>query len=431
MSVFTRSRTGPNPRRHRHRRRQRPRPRRLRRLRRRRRRPPARAPLEERDLTLKVGTILPQTGNLAFLGPPEEAGVGLAAADINEADLGITIPEIVWGDSGNTDNKAYETTLPRLLSEGVDAMIGAASSGVTKLFLDEAVARGHRVLAGQHLARLHQLGRQRPVLADGSVGRASRARSSATCWPRTASTNVATIYLERLVRHRSEPGLQGGLRGSRWHGRRRSSRTTPATPTFDSQISAVLAEDPDAIVLITFDEIYTIGPGAARQRATRPRTCTSSTETCKQFGTDPSGRPNSAWRVRRAPRPLGPATPRTSRSASTTGGWPRATRRSTSSRYANESYDATILLALAALAANSTEGADIAAKLRRSPAAQATVRSARRSRSARTSSSSGGVADYDGFSGPITFDEDGDPTEATVGVFQYGADNKYVRTDLG
>ena len=39
----------------------------------------------------------------------------------------------------------------------------------------------------------------------------------------------------------------------------------------------------------------------------------------------------------------------------------------------------------------------------------------------------GGVADYDGNSGPITFEENGDPTEATVGVFEYGADNMFKR----
>ena len=43
------------------------------------------------DLTLKIGTALPQTGNLAFLGPPEEAGVALAVAEINEAAKGITV----------------------------------------------------------------------------------------------------------------------------------------------------------------------------------------------------------------------------------------------------------------------------------------------------------------------------------------------------
>ena len=34
---------------------------------------------------LRVGGILPLTGNLAFLGPPEIAGVGLAVSDINAA----------------------------------------------------------------------------------------------------------------------------------------------------------------------------------------------------------------------------------------------------------------------------------------------------------------------------------------------------------
>ena len=33
--------------------------------------------------------------------------------------------------------------------------------------------------------------------------------------------------------------------------------------------------------------------------------------------------------------------------------------------------------------------------------------------------------DYDGVSGPIEFDENGDPTEATVGIYQYGPDNTY------
>ncbi len=34
---------------------------------------------------LVVGTILPITGSLAYLGPPEVAGVGLAIDDINAA----------------------------------------------------------------------------------------------------------------------------------------------------------------------------------------------------------------------------------------------------------------------------------------------------------------------------------------------------------
>ena len=39
----------------------------------------------------------------------------------------------------------------------------------------------------------------------------------------------------------------------------------------------------------------------------------------------------------------------------------------------------------------------------------------------------GTAIDYDGPSGPVTFDENGDPTEATIGIFQYGADNTFSR----
>jgi ABC-type branched-subunit amino acid transport system substrate-binding protein len=37
------------------------------------------------DGTLTIGTLLPQTGDLAFLGPPEFAGVQAAVDDINAA----------------------------------------------------------------------------------------------------------------------------------------------------------------------------------------------------------------------------------------------------------------------------------------------------------------------------------------------------------
>ncbi len=107
-------------------------------------RPPATpCPIEagERDLTLKVGTILPQSGTLAFLGPPEEAGVALAAKEINEADMGITI-EVVYRDSGDTTTDIATVSVTDLLSQDVSAIIGAASSGVSFTVIDQITSAG-------------------------------------------------------------------------------------------------------------------------------------------------------------------------------------------------------------------------------------------------------------------------------------------------
>jgi len=46
---------------------------------------------QDGDLVLKLGTALPLTGNLAFLGPPEEAGAALAIDEINAANKGISL----------------------------------------------------------------------------------------------------------------------------------------------------------------------------------------------------------------------------------------------------------------------------------------------------------------------------------------------------
>ncbi len=95
------------------------------------------------DGTLKIGTLLPQTGSLAFLGPPEFAGVDLALKDINDAGgvNGKTV-EKVDSDSGDTSTDTASQSVDRLLSNDVDAIIGAASSSVTLSVLDKVAGAG-------------------------------------------------------------------------------------------------------------------------------------------------------------------------------------------------------------------------------------------------------------------------------------------------
>ena len=117
--------------------------------------PTAAGPVQ--DLTLKIGTLTPETGELAFLGPPQEAGVLLAVKDINAASLGVKI-ELTLGDSGDPDNKAYATTVPKLLEP--EGLRDRRCCGI------RCVEAGHRpghrrgnhpVLPVEHVAGLHHL----------------------------------------------------------------------------------------------------------------------------------------------------------------------------------------------------------------------------------------------------------------------------------
>jgi branched-chain amino acid transport system substrate-binding protein len=92
----------------------------------------------ETDGVLTVGTILPVTGDLAFLGPPEIAGADLAVADINEAG-GVLGAEVVLdqGDSGDTTTDTANLEVDRLLAGGADVVVGAASSAVSKTVIDK------------------------------------------------------------------------------------------------------------------------------------------------------------------------------------------------------------------------------------------------------------------------------------------------------
>jgi len=90
------------------------------------------------DGVLVIGTILPVTGDLAFLGPPEVAGADLAVEDINAAG-GVLGADVVLeqGDSGDTTTDTANLEVDRLLASGADAIMGAASSAVSKTVIDK------------------------------------------------------------------------------------------------------------------------------------------------------------------------------------------------------------------------------------------------------------------------------------------------------
>nr|WP_202968139.1 ABC transporter substrate-binding protein [Pseudonocardia sp. AL041005-10] len=92
---------------------------------------------------LKIGSLLPETGSLAFLGPPEFAGVDVAVKEINAAGgvLGNPVQHL-RGDSGDDTTDIANQTVDRQLGAGTQVIVGAAASGVSKLVIDKITGAG-------------------------------------------------------------------------------------------------------------------------------------------------------------------------------------------------------------------------------------------------------------------------------------------------
>src|SRR3989337_657905 len=92
---------------------------------------------------LKIGTVLPQTGDLAVLGPPMVEAVNMAVRDINDAG-GVNGEDLdlVIGDSGTNEQVAAETADRLINSDPGDGIIGPASSRSTLSVIDKITSAG-------------------------------------------------------------------------------------------------------------------------------------------------------------------------------------------------------------------------------------------------------------------------------------------------
>jgi branched-chain amino acid transport system substrate-binding protein len=81
---------------------------------------------------LDFGYVMPETGPLAFLGPPQINGVQLAIEEINEAG-GVNGNDVTL-DTGDEagDAAIAQQSAARLINGGADAVIGAAASGMSQ-----------------------------------------------------------------------------------------------------------------------------------------------------------------------------------------------------------------------------------------------------------------------------------------------------------
>lgn len=367
--------------------------------------------------TLTIGTILPQTGNLAFLGPPEFAGVDLAAADLEAADYPFEI-EVIHRDSGDTTTDIATQSAGELINSGASVIIGAASSGVSFTFIDQLIDSQVVQISPANTS---------PDFSDyeddGFYWRTApsdvlQGRVLGNLMVSDGATNVGFITI-------NDPygtGLQqnaamaieaagGSVAGNELY--------NPGETNFQTQVRNLQQAGADAIGIIAFAETAQIVPELVTQGFTAPQMYFVDGNLSNDYnfpegtlegakGTLPGNPADDTFRDRLLEQDDS----------------------LTDFSYGPESYDAVILAALAAAQGEGTDATTIRDNMQSvSEGGEKCTEVAE----CLQMIADGTDIDYDGPSGPITFDENGDPTEAYIGIYQYGADNKYtfVNSEFG
>lgn len=373
------------------------------------------------ELALKLGSLLPQTGSLSFLGPPMESGVGLAVQEINDAKAGVTI-EMLSEDEGDTDTKAYETSITKLQNAGVAGIVGAAASGVSKLILDGNINAGIITISPSNTSPdftawddngLYFRTAPSDLLQGEVLGNLIAEDGKKTLGIIYQNDAYGTGLFDAIKTTFESTGGEVVADAS----------FNVGDAQFDAQVATITAANPDAVAIVSFDQFKTIAPLLVNAGITGDKFYMVDGNV-SQYGTDIPVSLEGAQGTRPGPELEDDFTERLQ--AFWTGEGNAEVKDFT---YAAEAYDAVVLMALAALASGSTEGPEIAAKMQEVSGGSGDGTPCTSFADCAKIINDGGVADYDGYSGKVTFDENGDPKGAAIGIFKFGADNMYTRVN--
>ena len=368
---------------------------------------------------LVIGTLSPVTGDLAFLGPPEVAGARLAVADINAAG-GVLGNDVVLheGDSGDTNQDIANPEVDRLLALDVDAIIGAASSAVSKLVIDK--------ITGNNIIHFSPANTSPDFTTYNDNGLYFRTAPSDLLQGKVLANLIASEGNEIVgVIFRQESYGQGLADSFKENFESQGGTVdpfiayAPGTDNFDAEVDQLAGASPDAVVVIGFQESATILV-TMHERGIGP---TSATDV---YGVDGNiggiGAELSDPSIITGMRGTEPSVNLSSISDFTTrldGAYEGGLQEIYA--YGAETYDAIIIVALAALAANSDNPVDIGAAI------NDVTRGGTKCTSfadCKDIIESGGDPDYDGVGGPYEFVEAGEPAAASFRIATYSGGDK-------
>ncbi|TDD03283.1 ABC transporter substrate-binding protein [Nonomuraea deserti] len=368
------------------------------------------------DGVLRLGALVPKSGGLQFFNRPMAAGVRLAIADINAAG-GVFGRKVIGTevDAGDSDDRGTEA-LAQLISERNDVVIGPIMSSTSLAMIDQVRTAG--VVQISPTATSDQL---TDAADDGLFFRVA------------GPDAIQGDVLGELIR--ADGGRRVGIlalddpygTGLSEHIRRSLERRgvdRVQVETYDASdeshttdVEKIRASDPDAIVVVGFTEATAVVRELVRQGLGAGEHKWYFTDGYLSSG-ESLGLPQGTLTGAKATQAGAKVATVFEQRLLAVDSAP------TDFAYAPEAYDATTVAALAAVAAGRDDPKSIAGAMagvtrvgERCTGFQACARLL----------VAGRDIDYDGASGPIDFTDRGDPARAPIGVFEYKADNSYIR----
>jgi len=375
------------------------------------------APAAKGDGTLNIGSLLPQTGDLAFLGPPEFAGVDLAIQEINEAG-GVFGKQVgsFKADSGDGTPDIAGASVDNLLNDSVDVIIGAAASGVSLSVIDKITGAGVVHFSPANTAAAFDTYDDKGLYFRTAPSDRLQGQVLGNMAVEDGHTNVAIMarqdaYGEGLAEQTRTTLEEKGATVSEF------ILYSADAQNFTAEVNKVAASKPDAIVLIAFNETTKIipqliskgvGPQDVQLYFVDGNMADYSSENFDLEGvkgTFPApGEVDETFNDR-----LLEIDPKLK-----------------DFTYGPQSYDAVMMSALAAIAAGDDSGEAIASEI---------VNISKDGTQCGTFEEcaqlleDGEDIDYEGASGPCDLNDTGSPNKATIGIQLYGKGNKYKQVD--
>jgi branched-chain amino acid transport system substrate-binding protein len=370
--------------------------------------------------TFTLGVILPQTGGLASFGEGMIAAAEMAVEEINENGgvWGNDVETIIQDEGPAEEPEVVQSAADAMISQGANAVIGAASStsslNIIETLFNQKIIQVSPSNTGPDFTG-HQYGDYyfRTAPSDVLQGSALAEVIAENGQESIAILAQQTAYGEGLANQIEEVFTAAG-------GEVTAKEFYDLTQTeYSSEAQALAAGDPDGIVLVSYEESVQIIPalvaaGVGPQDTQWYLVDGNHLDYSEDF--DPGF---MAGVIASQPGAEEEPTDFYTRVDEFRAGLPERV-------YTPESYDATIVVALAAIAAN-TDDPDAVRDEMSAVVQGGTVCTT--FAECRDLLDDGEDIDYDGVTGPISWTEDGDPGEATIGIYEYGEDNTTTRID--